>query len=700
MKIKGKFTAAFASVFLLVLMGSSITLWMNHQMEAQITKMLKQDNIKYDLARKMQYEASLRAEIQRNLVIMTDPEQLAKERARMRESSERHGNYVNQISALPLTDSERVMIEKIKQNSGETFNALGEFLGDLDADMKDEAVDVLYGSMREIQSRFFKLVDDFTALQEQAVAASEKALYKSIAFGSFVQYFLAGLLALMVTVIGVALTRSIAFPLTALTQKMRDIANSADFSQHVSLGKRSDEIGDSVTAFNYLLSQVDQSLKEVNKVVHALALGDFSLRVEGQLNGDLAHLKQRVNESADAISGSMDCLSNVLTSLQQGQFNIEAGKGNLSGRYLDLVELSITTASSLDAVVSDVNRTMDALVAGNFDVRVQATAQGDMQTLSRSINQMADGLAQAVADILQLATALSQGKVASRMQGQYLGSLNQIAESMNAGMAKVQTSLQEITQAAHIVEQASSEVSVGNQDFSDRTHQQAVDLQNALNLMHQVLSVLQSNVKVTEEGRSLASQTLRASEVGVVKMNHTVQAMQDIRDANEKITGIVSLIDSIAFQTNLLALNAAVEAARAGEHGRGFAVVASEVRALAAKSADAAQEIKAVVALSIEKTSIGDTLVAETVTAFKEIESRLVQTDGAIARIADGMSEQRTGVEEIGNKMNEMDQRTQQNAALIEEISATASTLREQAAEMLARVQVFDLAAPTTKLLN
>jgi methyl-accepting chemotaxis protein len=573
-------------------------------------------------------------------------------------------------------------------------------LGDLDADMKDEAVDVLYGSMREIQSRFFKLVDDFTALQEQAVAASEKALYKSIAFGSFVQYFLAGLLALMVTVIGVALTRSIAFPLTALTQKMRDIANSADFSQHVSLGKRSDEIGDSVTAFNYLLSQVDQSLKEVNKVVHALALGDFSLRVEGQLNGDLAHLKQRVNESADAISGSMDCLSNVLTSLQQGQFNIEAGKGNLSGRYLDLVELSITTASSLDAVVSDVNRTMDALVAGNFDVRVQATAQGDMQTLSRSINQMADGLAQAVADILQLATALSQGKVASRMQGQYLGSLNQIAESMNAGMAKVQTSLQEITQAAHIVEQASSEVSVGNQDFSDRTHQQAVDLQNALNLMHQVLSVLQSNVKVTEEGRSLASQTLRASEVGVVKMNHTVQAMQDIRDANEKITGIVSLIDSIAFQTNLLALNAAVEAARAGEHGRGFAVVASEVRALAAKSADAAQEIKAVVALSIEKTSIGDTLVAETVTAFKEIESRLVQTDGAIARIADGMSEQRTGVEEIGNKMNEMDQRTQQNAALIEEISATASTLREQAAEMLARVQVFDLAAPTTKLLN
>jgi methyl-accepting chemotaxis protein len=234
-------------------------------------------------------------------------------------------------------------------------------------------------------------------------------------------------------------------------------------------------------------------------------------------------------------------------------------------------------------------------------------------------------------------------------------------------------------------------VSSGNEHFSHRSHEQAVDLQNALLSMRQVLALLQNNVTQTAQGRQLAADTLTASEAGVVTMNHTVQAMRDIRQANEKITGIVGLIDSIAFQTNLLALNAAVEAARAGEHGRGFAVVASEVRALAQKSAQAAQEIKAVVQQSIEKTASGDALVAETVKAFQAIEARLRETDSAIERIAQGTSEQRNGMELIGTKMHEMDERTQQNDALISEISSTANTLREQASEMLERVQVFDL---------
>ncbi len=349
------------------------------------------------------------------------------------------------------------------------------------------------------------------------------------------------------------------------------------------------------------------------------------------------------------------------------------------------------TASRLDAVVSDVNRTMHALVAGQFSARVSADAQGDLGRLSDSINQMADGLSKAVNDILQLAQALSQGRVAARMQGQYLGELNDIAVAMNQGMERVQSSLMEIAHAAQIVEQASHEVSSGNEHFSHRSHEQAVDLQNALLSMRQVLELLQSNVAQTAQGRQLAADTLTASEAGVVTMNHTVQAMQDIRQANEKITGIVGLIDSIAFQTNLLALNAAVEAARAGEHGRGFAVVASEVRALAQKSAQAAQEIKDVVHQSIEKTASGDALVAETVKAFQAIEVRLRETDHAIERIAQGTSEQRNGMELIGSKMHEMDERTQQNDALISEISNTANTLREQASEMLARVQVFDL---------
>lgn len=691
MKIKGKFTVAFASVFVLVLAGSLITLNMNQGMEAQIKQMLQQDKLKYDLARNMQYEASLRAEIQRNLVIMKDPTQLASERQRMRDSSTRHGEYVAKLAALSLSADEHKMLDAIRANSVETFNALGEFLGNLDAEMQEEAVDVLYGSLRDIQKRFFSIIDQFTQLQSNAVVQAEQTLYRSIEVGSYIQIFMALFLAILVTIIGLLLTRSIALPITKLTQTMRQIAASADFAQRVSLGKRNDELGESAQAFNALIAQVGQSLNEVNQVVHGLATGDFSQRVHGQLSGDLLHLKDKVNESVDAISASMGCLTNALTALQQGDFSVHTVNDRLSGRYRELVQLSMDTAGRLDAVVSDVNRTMHSLVSGQFSARVSVEAQGDLGRLSDTINQMADGLSKAVNDILQLAQSLSQGRVAARMQGQYLGELNDIAAAMNQGMERVQSSLMEIAQAAHIVEQASHEVSSGNEHFSHRSHEQAVDLQNALLSMRQVLALLQNNVTQTAQGRQLAADTLTASEAGVVTMNHTVQAMRDIRQANEKITGIVGLIDSIAFQTNLLALNAAVEAARAGEHGRGFAVVASEVRALAQKSAQAAQEIKAVVQQSIEKTASGDALVAETVKAFQAIEARLRETDSAIERIAQGTSEQRNGMELIGTKMHEMDERTQQNDALISEISSTANTLREQASEMLERVQVFDL---------
>ncbi|UCG19178.1 MAG: HAMP domain-containing protein [Thiotrichales bacterium] len=691
MKIKVKFTVAFASVFVLVALGSGTTLVMNTKVESRVNQMLNEHRVKYDLARQIQYESAVRAEVQRNLVIMTDPKKQAQERQTMRDSADRYGERLKQLSELPLSAQEAEMIDKIRANGAETYTALGEFLSNLDADMKEDAVDVLYGSMREIQLRFFKLIDEFTEIQEQNLRQSEQDLAAALKFANALQFILATLMAIFVSIVGVLLTRSIATPITALTHKMREIAASADFTQRVALGKRNDELGESAQAFNDLIAQVGQSLSEVNQVVHGLATGDFSQRVHGQLSGDLLHLKDKVNESVDAISSSMGCLTNALTALQQGDFRVHSVNERLSGRYRELVQLSMDTASRLDAVVSDVNRTMHALVAGQFSARVSADAQGDLGRLSDSINQMADGLSKAVNDILQLAQALSQGRVAARMQGQYLGELNDIAVAMNQGMERVQSSLMEIAHAAQIVEQASHEVSSGNEHFSHRSHEQAVDLQNALLSMRQVLELLQSNVAQTAQGRQLAADTLTASEAGVVTMNHTVQAMQDIRQANEKITGIVGLIDSIAFQTNLLALNAAVEAARAGEHGRGFAVVASEVRALAQKSAQAAQEIKDVVHQSIEKTASGDALVAETVKAFQAIEVRLRETDHAIERIAQGTSEQRNGMEQIGAKMHEMDERTQQNDALISEISNTANTLREQASEMLARVQVFDL---------
>ncbi len=243
MKIKGKFTVAFASVFVLVALGSGTTLVMNTKVESRVNQMLNEHRVKYDLARQIQYESAVRAEVQRNLVIMTDPKKQAQERQTMRDSADRYGERLKQLSELPLSAQEAEMIDKIRANGAEAYTALGEFLSNLDADMKEDAVDVLYGSMREIQLRFFKLIDEFTEIQEQNLRQSEQDLAAALKFANALQFILATLMAIFVSIVGVLLTRSIATPITALTHKMREIAASADFTQRVALGKRNDELG-------------------------------------------------------------------------------------------------------------------------------------------------------------------------------------------------------------------------------------------------------------------------------------------------------------------------------------------------------------------------------------------------------------------------------------------------------------------------
>lgn len=697
MRIRSKLALAFGSVFILVLAGSSITLSLNQGVEKQITQVLTSDNVKYDLARKMQYEAALRAEVQRNLVILEDDELLAHERENMRESTLRHADYINQLSEMTLSDDELALIDLIKENSAQTFAVVGELFGNLDADMKEEAIEVLYGDLKEVQHIFFGLIDQFTELQSHSVAEAESNLSYAITTANWLQIILSILLAVLVTAIGIMLTRSIANPIRQLTDAMRSVAATTDFSQKVQLGQRKDELGDSAQAFNQLIHQVGQSISEVNQVVAGMAKGDFSQRVQANLTGDLLHLKEEVNESVSAMDESMQGLAASLQALQAGDFSTHVLNTNLSGRYRDMAQMSLDTAACLNAIISDINCTMNALVEGQFSARITTVAQGELKHLGDNVNKTASALSQAVADILQLAQALEQGRVNQRMQENYCGDLNAIALSMNQGMHKIETSLLEIAQAATVVQQASDEVSNGNEHFASRSRQQAVDLQHTAAAMRDMLGSLQENVTQTENGRELAAETLAVSKEGVAKMDQTVIAMQEIREANERITGILGLIDSIAFQTNLLALNAAVEAARAGEHGRGFAVVASEVRALAQKSAEAAQEIKQVVNLSIEKTTTGDRLVSETVSAFEEITKCLSDTDAAIQLIAQGTLEQRSGIETLSHNVHDMDERTQQNETLISEISATANTLKEQAADMLLRVQVFDLQSAITQ---
>jgi methyl-accepting chemotaxis protein len=238
---------------------------------------------------------------------------------------------------------------------------------------------------------------------------------------------------------------------------------------------------------------------------------------------------------------------------------------------------------------------------------------------------------------------------------------------------------------------ASAEIAQGNSDLSGRTEQQASALEQTAASMEELSSTVRQNADNAMQARSMALNASQVAVQGGEVVARVVDTMKGINDSSNQIANIIGVIDSIAFQTNILALNAAVEAARAGEQGRGFAVVATEVRSLAGRSAEAAREIKGLIGASVERVQQGTTLVGEAGTTMSEVVSAIHRVNDLVGEISAASNEQSTGVAQVGEAITQMDQATQQNAALVEESAAAAGSLRTQADQLVQAMSVFKL---------
>ena len=238
---------------------------------------------------------------------------------------------------------------------------------------------------------------------------------------------------------------------------------------------------------------------------------------------------------------------------------------------------------------------------------------------------------------------------------------------------------------------ACAEISQGNNDLSARTENQASALEETAASMEQLGETVKQNAASANEANQLAMSASNVAVKGGEVVAEVVQTMRGINESSRKISDIISVIDGIAFQTNILALNAAVEAARAGEQGRGFAVVASEVRSLAGRSADAAKEIKTLINASVERVEQGTQLVDQAGTTMTEVVTSIRRVTDIMGAISAASNEQSLGVAEVGEAISQMDQVTQQNAALVEEMAAAAGALKSQADELVHTVAVFKL---------
>ncbi len=311
--------------------------------------------------------------------------------------------------------------------------------------------------------------------------------------------------------------------------------------------------------------------------------------------------------------------------------------------------------------------------------------------MERQVKEDAVELKEKVAAIMTAVSALAAGDFTQQAPDLGDDQVGQMASALNKAVVSVRTALEGVREVSEQLADASGQLSAASDEISTGAQEQASSLEETASTLEEITATVRQNSDSAQQARQLASSSKDVAEKGGQVVGHAVDAMSEINQSSKKIADIITTIDEIAFQTNLLALNAAVEAARAGEQGRGFAVVASEVRNLAQRSATAAKEIKSLIEDSVKKVDAGTELVNQSGSTLGEIVTSVKRVTDIITEIAAAGKEQSTGIEQVNKAVTQMDAVTQKNASQTEEMSATAQTLTDQAAQLRDLVARFKL---------
>lgn len=351
--------------------------------------------------------------------------------------------------------------------------------------------------------------------------------------------------------------------------------------------------------------------------------------------------------------------------------------------------------AALNAVLDYQKKSIDAMntaIANNaYRSKILLAAVGALAIVLGALLAMA--LTRSVTRPLALAVAaaneFSRGDLTQSMHSTGSDEPAQLLLAMERMRTSLSTVVAQVREGSDAVSTASAEIAQGNNDLSARTEQQASALEETAASMEQLGATVRQNADSARHANQLALEASTVAKEGGEVVAQVVVTMQGINESSRRIADIISVIDGIAFQTNILALNAAVEAARAGEQGRGFAVVATEVRSLAQRSANAAKEIKGLINSSVQRVDQGTALVDRAGSTMAAVVSSIQRVTNLVGEISASSSEQSAGVSQVGEAVTHMDQATQQNAALVEEMAAAASSLKSQAMELVQTVAVF-----------
>ncbi len=407
--------------------------------------------------------------------------------------------------------------------------------------------------------------------------------------------------------------------------------------------------------------------------------------------------KAHVQIVATALIAYQDLFMPIVRQLEAQGYDTATVANRLSGKALVKYDEAEAALNQVDtALRADVANAVQQQAAVAYRVQlvfVVVVGLGLLFVVSATIINMRS-ICHPIDRALHFANAIASGDLTDH--GIDVGGRDepaQLLSSLEAMRTALDGLVGQVRHSTDHLSTASAEIASGNQDLSGRTEQTAINLQRAASSMDQLTNAVKQSANASRQANQLATSAGIVAARGGTVVSQVVSTMHEINASSKKIADIIGVIDGIAFQTNILALNAAVEAARAGEQGRGFAVVASEVRSLAGRSAEAAKEIKALIGASVERVEAGSKLVDNAGQTMAEIVGSVQRVSDIIGEITAASTEQSQGIEGVNASVAQLDQMTQQNAALVEESAAAAQSMREQTERMAEVVGTFKLSA-------
>ncbi len=456
------------------------------------------------------------------------------------------------------------------------------------------------------------------------------------------------------------------------------------------------------------------SRDELRDIAVSLEGGVASLRgfAEAQRTLFDAHQAGEVEERLDtnAFPGSFGVMADEINTLVGSHIELQTrviaivdayGRGDLSedierlpGKKARITEAVDDVKARMLAVNGEIKGLVDAAVAGDFSRRGDGERfEFVYREMVEGLNELMDSADRGLTEVGGLLAAVADGDLSREADADLPGQFGELARDANGAVRQLATVVGQIRQGSDAISAAAGEIAAGNNDLSQRTEQQAASLEETASSMEELTSTVRQNADNARQANQLAIGAADVAGQGGKVVGRVVDTMSAINESSRKISDIIGVIDGIAFQTNILALNAAVEAARAGEQGRGFAVVAAEVRSLAQRSAGAAKEIKQLITDSVGKVEEGSSLVDQAGKTMDEIVTSVKRVTDIIADISAASQEQTSGIEQVNQAILQMDEGTQQNAALVEEASAAARSLEQQSGHLVQTVSAFRLDA-------